>query len=117
MSTSIENLRRLAGIDVGDHIALFDFYVVSGRDIEYLAIRFGTDPQDIINLLEGYGEKVMKDGAVDQTERGRFPNLSRHYVEEYIRHFYPGIASENPQNDWIRIEAFLDIRHPGWRQK
>jgi len=115
VSTSIENLRRLAAIDVRDHIGLFDFYVTAGRDIEQLAIKFGTDPQDIINLLEGYGEKIMKNGVPDQTERGRFPNLSRLFVEEYIRHFYPGIASENPQNDWICIEAYLDIKHPGWR--
>ena len=44
MSTSIENLRQLAARDVKDHTAIFDSYVVLGRDIEYLAIKFGLDP-------------------------------------------------------------------------
>jgi tRNA U34 5-carboxymethylaminomethyl modifying enzyme MnmG/GidA len=38
MSTSIENLRRLAERDVKDHTALFDLYVTVGRDIDYLSI-------------------------------------------------------------------------------
>ena len=32
-----------------------------------------------------------------------------------MEHFYPGIASEHPENDWICIEAYLDRMHPGWR--
>ena len=40
MSTSIKNLRQLAARDVKDHTAIFDFYVVLGRDIDYLAIKF-----------------------------------------------------------------------------
>ena len=58
MSTSIENLRRLAQRDVQDHTALFDLYVTVGRDIDYLSIKFGIDPEDLINLLEGDGEKL-----------------------------------------------------------
>ena len=45
MSTSIENLRQLAARDVKDHTAIFDSYVVLGRDIDYLAIKFGLDPE------------------------------------------------------------------------
>ena len=51
MSTSIENLRRLAQRDVKDHTAIFDLYVTVGRELEYLSIKFGMDPDDIINLL------------------------------------------------------------------
>ena len=114
MSTSIENLRRLAAIDVRDHVAIFDLYVVTGRDVEYLTIRFGIEPQDIINLLEGYGESLSQKDTYDDSGRGRLSGLSRALVEEYIRKFYPGIASENPQNDWICIEAYLEQFHPGW---
>ena len=57
MSTSIKNLRQLAARDVKDHTAIFDSYVVLGRDIDYLAIKFGLDPENIVNLLEGYGKK------------------------------------------------------------
>lgn len=117
MSTSIKNLRRLAERDVKDHTALFDLYVTVGRDIEYLAIKFGIDPEDLMNLLEGYGEKLITDTGIDESGRGRLKGLSRLLVEEYIEHFYPGIASENPQNDWISIESYLDIRHKGWREQ
>ena len=110
MSTSINNLRRLASIDVKDHIALFDLYVTAGRDIEYMAIRFGTDPEDIIHLLEGYGENLSDDSG-----KGRLKGLHRTLVEEYVNTIYPGIASENPENDWITIEGYLDIKHPQWR--
>ena len=34
MSTSIENLRRLAQRDVKDHTAIFDLYVTVGRELE-----------------------------------------------------------------------------------
>lgn len=47
MSTSIKNLRQLAARDVKDHTAIFDSYVVLGRDIDYLAIKFGLDPENI----------------------------------------------------------------------
>ncbi|MDO4176134.1 MAG: hypothetical protein Q4D99_01485 [Bacillota bacterium] len=143
MSTSIENLRRLAERDVKDHTALFDLYVTVGRDIDYLAIKFGIDPEDLINLLEGYGEKlrvtaadveenpalataIMEDRAtakaieefgvaLDYSGRGRYKKLSRLLIEEYIERFYPGIASEKPENDWICLEAYLDRFHPGWK--
>ena len=129
MSTSIENLRRIAKRDVKDHTAIFDLYVVVGRDIDYLAIKFGMNPEDIMNLLEGYGETVYADDTTEETEKmetmldrvydpsgkGRLPDLSRLLVEEYIGHFYPGIASENPENDWIYIDAYLDVKHPGWK--
>lgn len=129
MSTSIENLRRIASRSLKDHTAIFDLYVVVGRDIDYLAIKFGMDPEDIMNLLEGYGENVFADEDTEETEkvetmlnrvydpsgRGRLPDLARILVEEYVEHFYPGIASENPENDWICIDAYLDVKHPGWK--
>ena len=143
MSTSIENLRRLAERDVKDHTALFDLYVTVGRDIDYLSIKFGIDPEDLINLLEGYGEKlrvtaeevannpklaeaILEDRAtakaleefgmaLDYSGKGRLHKLSRLLIEEYVERFYPGIASEHPENDWICIEAYLDKMHPGWR--
>lgn len=116
MSTSVDNLRRLSGRDVKDHTAIFDLYVVLGRDIEYIAIKFGIDPEDLVNLLEGYGEKIIgDDGSFDLSGKGRLNKLSRLFVEEFIEKFYPGIASENPQNDWICIESYLDIAHPRWR--
>ena len=43
MSTSIKNLRQLAARDVKDHTAIFDSYVVLGRDIDYLA-RLSEEP-------------------------------------------------------------------------
>ena len=52
MSTSIENLRQLAARDVKDHTAIFDSYVVLGRDIEYLAIKFGLDPENVRDAVE-----------------------------------------------------------------
>lgn len=111
MSTSIENLRRVSEINVKDHIALFDLYVTAGRNIEYLAIRFGIDPEDIMHILEGYGEDTSNDSG-----RGRLKGLHRVLIEEYVEHFYPGIASENPQNSWITIEGYLDVKHPKWRK-
>ena len=143
MSTSIENLRRLAERDVKDHTALFDLYVTVGRDIDYLSIKFGIDPDDLINLLEGYGEKlrvtaedvrdnpelaaaILEDEttakaieefgvALDYSGKGRLNKVSRLLIEEYVEHFYPGIASEHPENDWICTEEYLDRMHPGWR--
>ena len=145
MSTSIENLRRIAERDVKDHTALFDLYVTVGRDIDYLSIKFGIDPEDLINLLEGYGEKlrvtaeevannpklaeaILEDRAtakaieefgmaLDYSGKGRLHKLSRLLIEEYVERFYPGIASEHPENDWICIEAYLDKMHPGWRSQ
>ena len=109
MSTSIENLRRLAQIDIQDHTAIFDLYVCVGRDIDYLAIKFGYDPTDIINMLEGYGERIIKaDGQIDTSRRGRLGGVSRNVEEEYIDYFYPGISSENPQNDRICIEEYME---------
>lgn len=143
MSTSIENLRRIAERSVEEHTALFDLYVTVGRDIDYLAIRFGIDPDELINLLEAYGEKlrittadIEKDPALateimenkatvkaieefgialNYSGKGRYKKLSRLLIEEYVEKFYPGIASENPENDWICLEAYLDRFHPGWK--
>lgn len=135
MSTQLDNLRRLAGRDVKDHTAIFDLYVTVGREVEYLSIKFGMDPDDVINLLEGYGEKIRLqagepyDGedpavakalqefgmALDYSGKGRLHGLPRILVEEYVERFYPGIASEKPENDWINIESYFDQMHPGWR--
>ena len=135
MSTSIENLRRLAQRDVKDHTALVDLYVTVGRDVEYLSIKFGMDPDDLIHLLEGYGEKIRYasadeyDGddpvicrsleefgvALDYSGKGRLRGLPRILVEEYVERFYPGIASEHPENDWINLESYLEKMHPGWQ--
>ncbi len=134
MSTSIENLRILAERDVKDHTAIFDLYVTLGRDIDYLSIKFGMGPDDVINLLEGYGEKlripeadapadpeaaqaVKEFGvALNYSGKGRFNKLSRLLIEEYVEHFYPGIAT-NPANDWICLEEYLDRMHKGWRKQ
>lgn len=135
MSTSIENLRRIAQRDVKDHTAIFDLYVTVGRELEYLSIKFGMDPDDLINLLEGYGEKIRRsadepyDGedpavakaleefgiALDYSGKGRLHKLPRVLVEEYVERFYPGIDSAHPENDWINIESYFDQMHPGWR--
>ncbi len=115
MSTSIENLRHLAERDVKEHTAIFDLYISLGRDVEYIAIRFGIDPMDVINLLEGYGERIMGEGNPDFSGKGRLKNISRLLVEDYIEKFYPGISSENPQNDWICIEEYLERFHNGWK--
>ena len=134
MSTSITHLRRLAQRDVKDHTAIFDLYVTVGRDVEYLSIKFGMDPDDVINLLEGYGEMIrFADGeydgedqqirrsleefgeALDYSGKGRLSGLPRVLIEDYIERFYPGIASERPENDWINIESYFDHMHPGWR--
>lgn len=179
MSTSIKNLRQLAARDVKDHTAIFDSYVVLGRDIDYLAIKFGLDPENIVNLLEGYGERIRRqkpqvvgvekvpceDDAdlsakpdasrkeapaaperrkskkrslfsnpfrIDPEEEwavlqenpdydtsgcGRLGDLPRSLIEEYIEKFYPGIASENPQNDWISIDTYLQTFHAGWASR
>ena len=179
MSTSIENLRQLVARDVKDHTAIFDSYVVLGRDIDYLAIKFGMDPEYIVDLLEGYGEhiriqqpqvvgvaEVQDDEALsakpaasrreasaapgrrkakpkkkslfsnsfridpeeewavlqenpdyDTSGCGRLGNLPRSLIEEYVEKFYPGIASENPQNDWISIDTYLQTFHAGWASR
>lgn len=111
MSAPIEQLRQAAKISMRDHIGIFDHYIALGRDVEYIAIKFGYDIPMILTILEGYGETVSEDSC------GRLQHLPRLLVEEYVQHFYPGIASENPENDWIHIEAYLDIRHPGWRNE
>ena len=179
MSTSIKNLRQLAARDVKDHTAIFDSYVVLGRDIDYLAIKFGLDPENIVNLLEGYGERIRRQKPqvvgveevpcevmqiflqsrmlperklrqrlsgvnrrkdpcfsnpfrIDPEEKwavlqenpdydtsgcGRLGDLPRSLIEEYIEKFYPGIASENPQNDWISIDTYLQTFHAGWASR
>lgn len=181
MSTSIENLRQLAARDVKDHTAIFDSYVVLGRDIDYLAIKFGLDPENVVNLLEGYGEHIRRqqpqvvsveevqdegdndasakpqasrrdasekpggrkakpkkkslfsnpfridpeeewavlrdDPNYDTSGCGRLGNLPRSLIEEYVEKFYPGIASENPQNDWISIDTYLQTFHAGWASR
>ena len=165
--------------DVKDHTAIFDSYVVLGRDIDYLAIKFGMDPEYIVDLLEGYGEhiriqqpqvvgvaEVQDDEALsakpaasrreasaapgrrkakpkkkslfsnpfridpeeewavlqenpdyDTSGCGRLGNLPRSLIEEYVEKFYPGIASENPQNDWISIDTYLQTFHAGWASR
>lgn len=102
-----------------DHTAIFDSYVSLDRDVEYIAIRFGMDLMDVINLLEGYGEKITetddegRETGFDFSGKGRYKSLSRLLVEEYIERFYPGISSENPQNDWICIDEYLKKFHFG----
>ncbi len=137
MSTDIENLRRLAGWDVKHHTDVFDFYVSLGRDLDYISVKFGMELPDVVNLLQGYGEKIelksdeeikavrKKKGALkflpsdvyDTPGRGRYEKLPRMFVEEYIEKFYPGISSENPQNDWICIDEYLRHFHPKWMAK
>ena len=142
MSTSIENLKRLAERDIKDHTAIFDLYVTVGRDVDYLSLKFGMSPDDVINLLEGYGEKLQITAAdveadpklaarilendeiaktmeefgmaLDYSGKGRLRHLHRVLIEEYVGQFYPGIASEKPENDWICIEEYLNLKHPGW---
>lgn len=111
MSAPLEKLRQAAKISVTDHLGIFDHYVVLGRDIEHIAIKFGYDIPMVITILEGYGE------TVGEASKGRLQMLSQLLVKEYIEHFYPGIASENPQNDWITLEAYLDTYHSGWRNE
>lgn len=111
MSVPMAKLREVAKIPQKDHLGIFDHYVALGRDLEYIAIKFGYDIPVIITILEGYGETVCQEAC------GRLKHLSQLLVKEYIEHFYPGIASENPQNDWIHIEAYLDIYHPRWREE
>lgn len=103
MSAPLEKLRQAAQISAADHLAIFDHYVVLGRDIETPAIKFGCDSPMIVTILEGCGETVC------DRSRGRLKRLPQTFVKEYVERFYPGIASENPQNDWINIEAWLDL--------
>lgn len=134
MSTDIENLRRLSGWDVKHHTEVFDLYVSLGRDLDYISVKCGMDLIDVINLLKGYGEKIelksddeikavrKKKGifkfspsdVYDTPGMGRYEKLPRMFVEEYIEKFYPGISSENPQNDWICIDEYLGHFHPNW---
>ena len=102
MSTSLENLRRLNQYPLGDHQAAMDMYVTGGRKIEHISIRLGMDPGDVIHLLEGYGEKILTEDGLDDSGRGRFSKMPRKFIDEYVEHFYPGIA-ENPVNDWITL--------------
>lgn len=111
MSVPLKELRQAAQISVNDHLAIFDHYVALGREVEPMAIKFGYDIPMIITILQGYGETVC------EQSRGRLRGVSQLLIKEYIEHFYPGIASENPQNDWINIEAYLDLYHPSWRQQ
>ncbi|MBQ9708970.1 MAG: hypothetical protein IJV66_07300 [Firmicutes bacterium] len=113
MSTSLENLKRLSQYPIGDHKAVMDMYIVGGRTIEHMSIRMGMDPSDVINLLEGYGEKIITEGGLNDEGRGRLTKLPRKMIDEYVEHFYPGIA-ENPVNDWITLEEYLTRTHPGW---
>lgn len=111
MSAPIAKLREAAKLPLKDHLGIFDHYVALGHDPEYIAIKFGCDIPVIITILEGYGETVCQESC------GRLKHLHQILVKEYIEHFYPGIASENPQNDWINIEAYLDLYHPDWRSQ
>lgn len=111
MSAPLKELRKAAQISMTDHLAIFDHYVALGRDVEFMAIKFGCDIPMVITILEGYGETICDASA------GRLRGVSQLLIKEYIEHFYPGIASENSRNDWINIEAYLDIYHPSWRQQ
>lgn len=113
MSTSLDNLRRLVQYPLGDHQAVLDMYVTGGRNIEHISIRMGMDPSDVINLLEGYGEKILVDGGISYRGKGRLSKLPRRMIDEYVEHFYPGIA-EDPVNDWITLEEYLNRTQPGW---
>ncbi|MBQ0079235.1 MAG: hypothetical protein KBS66_04990 [Eubacterium sp.] len=113
MSTSLDNLRRLNQYPIGDHQMVMDMYIVSGRDINYICIKMGMDPQDVINLLEGYGETIITDKGLNESGKGRFSKMPRKLIDDYVEHFYPGIA-ENPSNDWITLEGYLNQTHPGW---
>ena len=67
--------------------------------------------------INAYDAKAIEEFgmALDYSGKGRLKKLSRLLIEEYVERFYPGIASEHPENDWICIEAYLDQMHPGWR--
>ena len=67
------------------------------------------EDRDTAKAIEEFGM------ALDYSGKGRLKKLSRLLIEEYVERFYPGIASEHPENDWICIEAYLDQMHPGWR--
>ena len=114
MSTALDNLRRLNQYPLGDHQFIMDMYVVTGRTIEYMSIKMGMDPQDVINLLEGYGEKIITDEGFNDSGRGRLSKLPRRLIDEYVEHFYPGIAPD-PVNDWITLEEYLNRTNPSWR--
>lgn len=111
MSAPIEKLRNVAKLSRNEHLGIFDHYIALGRDIETIAIKFGYDIPIITTILEGYGETICDES------RGRLRALPQVLVKEYIDHFYPGIASENPENDWINIESYLDVKHPKWRSE
>ncbi|MEG0830399.1 MAG: hypothetical protein RSD88_07605 [Anaerovoracaceae bacterium] len=109
MSVPIEELKTIKQIGVKNHTAIFDLYVVLGRDLEQIAIKFGYDIPVICTVLKAYGEKI------DPEAEGRLPKVSRLLVEEYIEHFFPGIPEGKPEDDWITFERYLDAYHPAWR--
>ncbi len=113
MSTSLDNLKRLAQYPLGDHQAIMDMYITGGRSIEHISIRMGMDPSDVINLLEGYGEHLLTEDGLDLDGCGRLSKLPRRMIDEYVKHFYPGIAKD-PVNDWITLEEYLNRTQPGW---
>ena len=69
-------------------------------------------------MFGGTGAEVDPEFGMllDYSGKGRFKNLPRMFIEEYVQHFYPGIASENPENDWICLDKYLEIKHPEWKR-
>ena len=71
---------------------------------------FRIDPEEEWAVLQ-------ENPDYDTSGCGRLGDLPRSLIEEYIEKFYPGIASENPQNDWISIDTYLQTFHAGWASR
>lgn len=115
MSTSIENLRRVAELGLSAHQQIVDAYIALGYSIDKIAEAKGFYQPDSADVLHGYGFKLGPEWGDEEDDIGRYRKMPQALVNEYVRHFFPGIDEAVPQNRDITMEQYMDIYHPNWR--
>ena len=89
---------------------------VYGESMYELALSEGLSGE-ILEEMKVIRRLFQENPDYDTSGCGRLGDLPRSLIEEYIEKFYPGIASENPQNDWISIDTYLQTFHAGWASR
>ena len=114
MSTSIENLRRIASLGLSAHKQIVDAYIAVGYDLDRIAIVKGFYQPDAADVLHGYGFKLGSEWGDEDNDLGRFSKLPQKLVNEYVESYFPGLDEEGKGKD-ITLEMFLNVYYPDWR--
>ncbi len=114
MSTSIEILRRVAELGLSAHQQIVDAYVALGYSLDKIAESKGFYQPDSADVLRGYGFRLGPEWGDEEDDCGRFREMPQSLVNEYVRHFFPGIDAAVPQNRDITMDQYMNIYHPDW---